>query len=227
MRTKTLLVTAAIGAASLATSMAQVYSVNMVGYINLNLPNRFVLISCQLDDGAGNNLDSVLKLNPAAGPSTLFKASSGGLLDQYDYDPDTQAWTKTGSFDTTPTLRPGEGAYLSVSTPVTHTFVGEVETGTSSTVIFPSRHQIISSQIPQQGLVTTDLGFPIANIAETFFVQPWLDTVPSYNLVQYDTDGDTLEWIPSQPTLHVGESMWAFTSSATRNWTRTFPVGPP
>ena len=38
MRTKTLLLTAVLGLASAATSMAQVYSANVVGYVNEPYP---------------------------------------------------------------------------------------------------------------------------------------------------------------------------------------------
>src|ERR1043166_2369568 len=59
MRTKTLFLAAALSAAGLATSLAQssnVYSLNVVGYINLQLTNGFNLIANQLDlDGTGTN----------------------------------------------------------------------------------------------------------------------------------------------------------------------------
>ena len=45
MRTKTLLLTAALSAAGIASSMAQVYSVNAVGYVNTPLVTGFNLIS--------------------------------------------------------------------------------------------------------------------------------------------------------------------------------------
>ena len=45
MRTKTLLLTAALAAAGVVSSMAQVYSVNSVGYVNLTLPNGFSMIA--------------------------------------------------------------------------------------------------------------------------------------------------------------------------------------
>ena len=48
MRTKALLLTAALGLASVATSMAQaVYSVNVVGYINLTMKPGFNLVANQ------------------------------------------------------------------------------------------------------------------------------------------------------------------------------------
>jgi hypothetical protein len=48
MRTKTLLLTAALAVAGLSSASAQVYSVNAVGYINLSLPKGFSMICNQL-----------------------------------------------------------------------------------------------------------------------------------------------------------------------------------
>ena len=45
MRTKTLLLTAALSAAGIATSMAQVYSANAVGYVNKLIPTGFSMIA--------------------------------------------------------------------------------------------------------------------------------------------------------------------------------------
>src|ERR1041385_5044775 len=59
MRTKTLLLAAALTAAGLATSLAQsnVYSLNVVGYVNVNVAgNKFNMMSAPLNfTGAGGN----------------------------------------------------------------------------------------------------------------------------------------------------------------------------
>src|SRR4051812_11081510 len=58
MRTKALLCAAGILAAGAATSMAQsnVYSLNVVGYVNVSLTNGFNMVANQLDlDGTGIN----------------------------------------------------------------------------------------------------------------------------------------------------------------------------
>jgi hypothetical protein len=63
MRTKTLLLTAALSAAGVATSMAQgaVYSVNAVGYVNTPLVAGFNLVSNPLNNTAanGNTIESL------------------------------------------------------------------------------------------------------------------------------------------------------------------------
>jgi hypothetical protein len=59
MRTKTLLLTAALSAAGVATSMAQVYSVNAVGYVNTQLVPGLNLISNPLE-AADNKIKTLL-----------------------------------------------------------------------------------------------------------------------------------------------------------------------
>jgi hypothetical protein len=60
MRTKTLLLTAALSAAGIATSMAQnVYSVNMVGYINKTMPKGLSMIANQLNASPNNKVTTL------------------------------------------------------------------------------------------------------------------------------------------------------------------------
>src|SRR5712692_11386223 len=62
MRTKTLVLTAVISAAALATSMAQIFSVNAVGYVTLTIPpNNLALIANPLNQ-PNNDLNIILPL---------------------------------------------------------------------------------------------------------------------------------------------------------------------
>ena len=57
MRTKTLFLTAALSAVGMATSMAQtVYSVNIVGYINLPVVHGLSLVANQLNAAPNNSV---------------------------------------------------------------------------------------------------------------------------------------------------------------------------
>ena len=60
MRTKALLLGAAVGAIGLATSMAQVYSVNIVGYVNTTIPTGFSIICNPLNATGGNTIGNVM-----------------------------------------------------------------------------------------------------------------------------------------------------------------------
>jgi hypothetical protein len=155
MRTKTLLLSAALGALSSASLMAQVYSLNAVGYINVSClggaSGAYTLIANQLN--TTNNfisplLDSQLGTNPSFAGCRLFKYSAtGGSYAQYNITLNSQNNYQAGLVTppyvapeiaangapdpTTVTLNPGEGIWFFNKWPtnVTLTFVGTVLTG--------------------------------------------------------------------------------------------------
>jgi hypothetical protein len=216
MRTKALLLGAMIGAASLVTSMAQVYSVNIVGYVNTTLPRGFVMIHNPLIASPGdiNNqpLSTVIPSLPAQSV-TLYKYNH--VTGQYDlatWDPDFLEWDNP-----TMNVSPGEGFFAYNSgNPITVTFVGEVPTGTLQMPLFPG-FNMIGSKVPQAGLVQTDLGYvPTGN--ETIY--KYVNATGQYDLGTYDPDFQSWDL---EPTIGVGEAFWAYRSAA-GSWTRTFNV---
>lgn len=210
MRTKTLLLTAAIGAAGVATSMAQVFSVNAVGYVNVTAKPGFALIANPLK-ATDNKVSSLLGANVPGG-TTVYKYNS--TSGQYDINTfDFGAWS-----DPNMTLEPGEGAFLSNPGPgdLTITFVGEVPQGQLSNPI-PAGFSIRASQVPQSGALDTVLGFPVAD-GDTIY--QFNQTSQNYDLNTYDFGA----WSAGQaPTLAVGESVFV-NKAAAANWTRTFSV---
>ena len=85
MRTKTLLLAGAALAFSLATSQAQVYSQNVVGYVNINVTNAVLAcMSPALDaDGTGtnNNVTTVCGTNlPAGNPTYIYLTLQAVLM---------------------------------------------------------------------------------------------------------------------------------------------------
>src|SRR5438477_5934309 len=126
MRTKTLLLTAALTAAGALISMAQVYSVNIVGYINLTVPKGFSMIANQLNASPDNKLSSVIPAPPEN--TTVYKFNGHGY-DAFNFSADNPGW-----FPTTGSLAPGEGGFIAVdpasiapATSTTLTLVGEVQ----------------------------------------------------------------------------------------------------
>src|SRR5262245_38126920 len=132
MRTKTLLLTVAISALSAASSMAQVYSANAVGFYNVDLAAGFTMIANQLNN-ANNNINTVLPDVPDG--STLLSWNSGS---QMFTAPDLfivgAGWLDDQFNPSVTVLAPGGGAFISlpVGTSKTVTFVGEVPEGTLS-----------------------------------------------------------------------------------------------
>jgi hypothetical protein len=162
MRTKTLLLTAALGVASVATSMAQaVYSINVVGYVTLTVRPGFNMIANQLDAGSGatlNSLNSVLPGAPLEAQILTF-ANNNYTLDVSD----GTSWIDGNTGDPSVTkIAPGTGFfyYNPAAAPAPLTFVGEVKTGNGLTVTYPSGFSLKSTITPQELSLSAANGFP-------------------------------------------------------------------
>jgi hypothetical protein len=153
MRTKALFVAAAFGAAGLVSSMAQVYSVNVVGYVNTVLKPGYNLIANPLETTA----NTVADLFPGVDGMSVFKFVDG-TYQIANYDAGLGEWDNPAI-----TLNPGEGAFVFNPTDadVTVTFVGEIVEGTKTNEL-PVGWSMKSSQVPQAGGLVSALGFPVA-----------------------------------------------------------------
>jgi hypothetical protein len=217
MRTKTLLLTAALSAAGIATSMAQVYSVNAVGYVNTPLVAGFNLISNPLDnkETGGNTINKLFA--SLANGSQVYKFNGTG------FDIGTQDLDLSGGYDpasvANATVVPGQGVFVRVDAPATVTFVGEVPQGSLSNPI-PAGLSIVSSQVPQEGTAAA-LGYLPLNGDQLYF---WNEATQAYLICTYDADFAAYD--PALPTLGVGEAFF-LRRSAAGAWTRTFSVNTP
>lgn len=227
MRTKTLLLTAALGVASVATSMAQaVYSVNVVGYVSQALRPGFNLIANQLNASPNNNLNTVLAGVPLESQVLKFANNNYGS-DIYD----GAAWldATTGNPSTT-VVNPGQGFFFfnpgAANLPVT--LVGEVVTGNGLNVGLPAGFSLISSIVPQDISLSSANGFP--QILEAQYL--------TFNAAtqNYDTalinDGtgwlDSVTGNPADARPVVGQGFFFFNPNATAaNWTRNFNPNTP
>jgi hypothetical protein len=216
MRTKTVLLTAAVIAAGIAASQAQVYSVNAVGYVNLSLPAGFSMIANPLN-GTNNNLSTILPSVPNNTTIYRFNPTTQSFADGSTFfvDEGVGIWFPDAA------LPPGEGAFISLPAPTTLTFVGEVPQGTLVNPV-PSNFSIRSSIVPQAGALSSALGFPAQN-GDT--VYQWNRTTQQYNPgLSYFVDEGVGVWFPSEPNISVGEGFFVQNTGAARQWTRTFNV---
>jgi hypothetical protein len=237
MRTKTALVCAAAVAAGLASSMAQsnVYSLNVVGYYNLPVAqNQLVMIANQLNT-TNNTLNSVLfPANPAsADGSAVFKYNGGYTtydFDGYDSTPTfpNGYWELNGVPDTSTTLNPGEGVFYRPFSATTLTFVGEVLQGSLANTV-PHGLAMRSSMVPQQGMITTDLGAPaedsdnlfLYNGGYTVYDYDGYDSAPGHPNGYWELNG-----ILNEPTINVGQAFFYLKNPAnvSTSWVRNFTV---
>jgi len=226
MRTKTLLLSAAVLAAGVATSMAaNVYSVNVVGYVNLTLTNGFNLISNPLDangggTATGNTLANIFTALPDT--TTVYKLS-GGAFTQSDEFINGPGWLAGGSI----TFNPGEGIFIQIPAGIPGnstniTFVGTVvqSNATPTTVTIAPGYNIAGSQAPISGLLTTQLGYQPQNLDTVYVFSPVTQSYPSS--FQYITGPG---WLPNEPSVSVGQSVWIQNLSGAANvWTNNFVV---
>jgi hypothetical protein len=221
MRTKTLLLAAVLGAASVASSLARVYSVNAVGYVNISVPaNSLSLIANPLQ--AANNTIGALLNVPAGTQIYKFNPAVGLISALYD---DIDGWTSSGVPSANLSFNPGEGMFIrnNGGTAMNITFVGDVLQGTQ-TVDLPVGLALVGSKIPQSGGISTTLQFPTVAGSQVY----------AYNGVGYDSylyddiDGWVRNGVPAEPQIAVAQGFWVRNNgTATLAWTRTFSVNTP
>jgi hypothetical protein len=232
VKTKALLCLAALNAASLSTSMAQsnVYSLNVVGYVNVTLGNGDTLIANPLD--AGNNSVSNLftttftPLEGNGGGFTVFTWNgsffSANIFDQYG-----------GGFGNPyQQLPPGTGMFVfnGSGTVVTNTFVGNVMQGLLTNSL-PGGDSLLGSQVPMSTNVvalglTGSRGDTIFMWNGNFFVSIHYDEFAAGWIDPGDSFVGPVDPV-NGPVLHTGQGLFYFNSgnnTPTPNWTINFSV---
>jgi len=218
MRTKALL-GAAILAAGLASSMAQnVYSLNVVGYYNINIPaptsqsapDRFKLVCMQLKPNGitAPTLNNAFTNVPAG--TLAYVWTTVGWSPASEYFGGTDGW------ETDYNLPYGTGVMLknTAATPITITFVGDVMEGTNSTswaAGFAPRGPFV----PQAGGITTVHNLAVVGDSVYTYNNGWSPSNEYFG----GTDG----WENGEPNLAVGEAVM-IKSVAGGTWTRDFTV---
>jgi hypothetical protein len=214
MRTKTLLLTAALAAAGIATSSAQaVYSVNAVGYVNTDLVPGYNLISNPLDNKAtdGNQIKNLFASLPLG--SQIFKFNTTtAKFELATVDDFTGEITGDAANQV---VAPGEGVFVQVAAAAKITFVGEVPAGSLSNPI-PKGFSIRASQVPQAGAVSAALGYPAEDGDQ---VSRFNEATQKYDVFGFEFGA----WSPSDPTIEVGEAFF-LNSPTAKAWTRSFSI---
>jgi hypothetical protein len=225
MRTKTLLLTAALSVAGIATSMAQaVYSVNAVGYVNTPLLPGFNLISNPLDNKSSATGNTIQNLFGTGVQGTIpdgmivyyFNATTDSFVSA-TYDSLDSAFLPAANAGQV--VPPGEGVFVFVpgSQNVTVTFVGEVPQAAASNQQLPAGFSIKASTVPIAGNVN-ELAFPAAPGDIIYEWDPVQDKYVSNSFDDIDN-----AWLPSVPNIAVGEAFFLFKNAPT-TWTRNFTV---
>jgi hypothetical protein len=213
MKAKTLLMAAAALAAGVMHSQAQVYSQNIVGYINVPLNTGYNLIANQLDvDGTGtnNSIYSAVGTNFPGGTQVLTWSGSGFIISKIS---GTGKWSVNNQVITN-AMNPGSGFFINVAAPTNITFVGNVITGTNTYPI-AAGYQIVAPSGPVAGTLDTTNGYTASRNDQ---ILVWTGTgfiIHKYSGSLWSAGGD--------PQLAVGQSVFLDAVNNT-NWTQVLNV---
>jgi hypothetical protein len=211
MRTKTLLLAAVLSAGGVASSLAAVYSVNAVGYVNVTLTAGLNLIANPLKVTAGNDLNHVLPVVPDG--TTVYTYDSLGFHS-------SSFLAIVGGWQPNLIVDPGHGFFMSIAAAQTVTFVGEVPQGADSNIPVSNGLSLISSPVPQS-LVLDAMQFPAESGDTVYFYR---GTPKGYVNASFLAG---VGWLPPEnATPAVGEGFWSSKATA-GTWTRDFSVNTP
>jgi hypothetical protein len=214
MRTKTSVLAAAALSVGLLSASAQsnVYSLNIVGYVNTVLKGdgAYSLVANPLD-APTNDLVNLL-------PSALPNKSQVVAFDGVNY---TTASKQAGVWNTNLTLPVGAGFFVKnggVGAPdLTNTFVGNVIIGSPGTnsVALPTGYSLVGTPVPVGGLLT-DAGDNTLNLGTVL--------ANKSQIIVYDSNTGTYTTASKQAgvwntnlTISVGQGFFIKNQAAT-NW---------
>jgi hypothetical protein len=180
--------------------------INAIGYVKLAIQPGFSLIANPFN--ARTNAVGALFPDVPEG-TTLYKLSNGTYsINVFDFG----AWSNPDQ-----TLEPGEGAfiYYQGNTPLVLTFLGEITQGHLINSL-PTGYSIVSSQVPQAGVLDTDLGFPVDD-GDTVYL--YSNASGAFTTHTYDFGA----W-NSPPSLSPGQS-FIVRKTRSHDWIRFFFFG--
>ena len=233
---KTLLVTAATLAVSALASQAQVYSQNIVGYVNQTFAggNAFSLIGVPVW-GATNTVENIVTaITPG---DNIFIWTGGGytVLSYFgvNWDGNGNNWSdQNGNGVASPTLAPGQAAFYQngQGNTETNTYVGSVVFTNNITLAGGNAFSLIASTVPiSDTLDGTNLALPLQPGDNVFL---W--TGGGYNVVSYfgvNWDGNGHNWSDQNgngiaaPVVSVGQGFFYQNGQgANETWVQNFSV---
>lgn len=219
MRTKTLLGLAAL-AVGLSSASAQVYSLNVVGYVNVSLQaNKMHFLSVPLLPNGGDfNITNTVVLDSSQMFANIYQwdAINGKWNDTIP------SWTGT-AWDTPMVISNGVGFFIASQAASTLTFVGDVPQGAIAYTV-PAGLSTLANKVPES------VNFPGATIGGLFdniftwdqAAQKWSDAVWSYNGTSWDNGvaGHSVDG----PLLNPTDALFYQNVNTAFSFTRNFTV---
>jgi hypothetical protein len=229
MRIKTLLCLAALTAVGVTASMAQsnVYSLNVVGYVNVVYPgNANFSMACNPLNNANNDITNLFKAPPDGTSIIRWDAGIQDLSsDQYSYSTFLGQWLKNGSPGDF-VLNPGEGVFLitpSDPTPVTNTFTGDVVQGPYNIGLLGSANfNAVGSTVPLGGNFTNSIAQLPQVDGDT--VQQWDVNIQDLAGAAPNWSQFLNQWVPNTNNIVAGEGFFYIRQDPAITWTRNYSV---
>jgi hypothetical protein len=204
-------------------AQSNVYSLNIVGYVNITPGGSLTAMSNPLRAGAGATLDRADAVIPYADGNNI-QVWTGVGWNLYAMDSlSGTGWVDGNGADVAlaslPVLGPGKGFFYgnNIGTP-TITLVGEVRTGTNNVAI-PSGLSGLGSPLPLAGKIST--GAPNLQVQDGDNVQFWSGT--GWTLYGRDSLAGT-GWVDgngadtAEPSLTVGQGFFYGNNVGPFNW---------
>jgi len=214
-------------------AQSNVYSLNVVGYVNVDMPaGNFIYVN-PLSAGVSNGASEIMPNLPDGSFVNTWNGSSF-VTRYYDTSIGISAnnWY-LGDANTPanpPALPPGTGFFLNPGNHFTNTFVGNVTPGpgTTNTAALPAGNSLIGSRLPVGGAVTNSgPGQFSLPLVDGMFVNKWLGG--SYQTFYYDSSiGISADnWYLSDaqtpgpvPSFNLGQGFF-FNPGGAVNWTQS------
>jgi hypothetical protein len=219
MRTRALLCAAALAAGAVSSMAQNVYSLNVVGYVNYAFPTAgsYYLISNPLDN-TNSDLNTIIPTAPAGTQIQLWNV---GLQ---DFDPTIPTYNGVSHvWVPDSTIKPGQGFFVVPNGPFTNTFVGNVRQGPVTNAIAGSGAYVaIGSTVPLSGNITNVLDqYPALGGDQiqlwSVALQDFSPTIPTYNAVSG-------KWAPDYNGFNVGDGFFIVRNGASVSYVRSFTV---
>jgi hypothetical protein len=224
-------------------AQSNVYSLNVVGYVNVPILAGFQILVNPLDDGAGNNLTNIIGHGDITGsslpdgtdlyPWNLANGKYGSIQEYVGtygwYDPNGPA---SGAI--TNVIAPGSGFFLLSPSATNITFVGSVLQGTTTNKL-GAGFTLTGSTFPVSEPVgaagdglTNTMELPVSDGDDLYLFTPGTGVGHGYNVTQYV--GGYGWYDPNNGSLSTngyapGVAQGFFTlKAAGASWVQTFNV---
>jgi hypothetical protein len=229
---------------------AQVYSSNIVGYVNVTMTNGLYFVNTSLENAGYDSLNDVMGAEAGPPPDGcqvyVWDVTNQVFLPPAVYNAAQTNWSI--NYD----VPPGRGFVINTPSAWTWTVVGDVLQGSLTNYLAGhNKLSLVGSQVPIAGPITAELGFPGIDGETVYFYNNTNSSLPAVNNPPGTVGGSAsylnfanqdfhdaciyfsgYGWYdpkkiagPGGPNLNVGESFFARTPGPDTNWVFYFSVG--